>query len=113
MKIKNDTAQYILIQSEIDASTYQLTFSMFGQKDNRVVDISPVKLYDSKPAPPDLYQDDPTLPNGEVKQVDWAAPGIKASFNYLVTRNGETLSKDTFFSNFIPWQAVYLRGTKN
>ena len=113
LKIKNDTAQYILIQSEIDASTYQLTFSMFGQKDNRVVDISPVKLYDSKPAPPDLYQDDPTLPNGEVKQVDWAAPGIKASFNYLVTRNGETLSKDTFFSNFIPWQAVYLRGTKN
>jgi hypothetical protein len=58
-----------------------------------------------------LYQDDPTLPKGTTKQVDWAAPGAKSMFTYKVTRNGEILEDQTFYSNYRPWQAVYLVGT--
>ncbi len=111
LKIKNDTQDYILIQSDADTANTKLTFELFGKKDNRQIDISSVRLWDPLPAPPDLYQDDPTLPAGTIKQVDWAAPGIKAAFDYQVTRDEEVLFKTTFFSNFIPWQAVYLRGT--
>jgi SAM-dependent MidA family methyltransferase len=37
--------------------------------------------------------------------------GAKASFEYKVTRNGETLQEQTFSTVYRPWAAVYLRGT--
>lgn len=111
LKIKNDTPAHILIQATTDTKKYFLKFDLYGKRDGRTVEISPVKLWDSRPAPPDLYQDDPTLPTGQVKQVDWANTGVKATFDYAVKRGDEEVFKKTFFSNFVPWQAVYLRGT--
>jgi vancomycin resistance protein YoaR len=64
------------------------------------------------PAPPELRQDDPTLPKGTVKQVDFAANGANVVFSRTVTRSGQTLIQETFRSNYRPWQAVYLVGTK-
>jgi vancomycin resistance protein YoaR len=111
LKFKNDTSTPILIQTRTDVANLSLTFDLYGAGDGRKAHITNQKLWDVTQPPPDLYQDDPTLAKGVVKQVDFAAWGAKASFDYLVTRNGETLQKDTFISNFRPWQAVYLRGT--
>lgn len=111
LKIKNDTGTHILIQTTADTKNYSLTFELYGKKDGRIASVSAVRLWDSKPAPPDLFQDDPTLPTGQVKQVDWANPGIKAAFDYTVTKNDEVVFSKNFYSNFVPWQAVYLRGT--
>lgn len=112
LKIKNDTPAYILIQATTDTKNTKLTFELYGKKDGRTVEISPARLWDARPAPPDLNQDDPTLPVGTVKQVDWAAAGIKAAFDYNVKRGEEEVFKKTFSSNFIPWQAVFLHGTE-
>lgn len=112
LKFKNNTSNHLLIQTETDFDNSKLTFYIYGKSDGRQVYISPVKLWDQKPSPPDLYQDDPTLPIGTVKQVDWANGGVKASFDYKVSRGDEIVTNQTFFSNFIPWQAVFLRGTK-
>lgn len=110
-KFRNDTPKYILIQVKNDPKKYSLVFEIYGTKDGRNVTISkPVITNVIKPLP-DLYQDDPTLPIGQVKQVDYAAWGAKVSFNYKVTKNGETLINKNFISNYQPWQAVYLRGT--
>ena len=109
--IKNDTPTYILIQTKTDTKNLTLRFELYGTRDGRVAEISNHKVWDITPAPPPLYQDDPTLKVGVTKQVDWAATGTKASFQYKVTRNGETLQDTTFYSNFRPWQAVYLKGT--
>lgn len=111
LKIKNDTTTPILIQAKTDTQNLELVFKLYGAKDDRTVDISPVRLWDSRPAPPALYQDDPTLPNGVIKQVDWSNAGIKSAFDYTVRRGDEETFKKTFFSDFVPWQAVYLRGT--
>ncbi len=111
LKIRNDTPAYILIQTKTDTNNLTLTFELYGTNDGRKAKITNHKVWDVTPPPPDLYQDDPTLPLGRVKQVDWAAWGAKASFDYRVTRNGETLQNTTFYSNFRPWQAVFLRGT--
>lgn len=110
LKFKNDTGHYILIQTATDTKNMTLTFTLYGTRDGRVSKISNQKLWDVTPPPEPLYQDDPTLPPGTVKQVDWAAWGAKASFDYTVSRNGTVLEQQTFFSNFRPWQAVYLRG---
>ena len=65
-----------------------------------------------RPAPPDLYQDDSTLPKGQVKQTDFAANGADVYFTRTVTKNGKTIISDNFVSDYQPWQAIYLRGTK-
>lgn len=111
LKIQNDTPSHVLIQAIADTKNLSLTFELYGKKDGRIAEISPTRLWDPRPAPPDLVQDDPTLPTGQMKQVDWANPGIKAAFDYKVTRNGEVLFEKNFFSNFVPWQAVFLKGT--
>lgn len=112
LKFKNNTPAYILIQTKTDTNKLSLTFELYGTSDGRKAEITDQKLWGITPPPPDLYQDDPTLQKGIVKQVDWAAWGAKASFRYRVTRNRETLEDTDFFSNFKPWQAVFLRGTK-
>lgn len=110
LKIKNDTGNFILIQAKPDTRKQTLTFELYGTNDGRTAQILNHKIWDVTPAPPALYQDDPTLPPGVTKQVDWAAQGTKASFDYVVRRNGQILTEKTFFSNFRPWQAVFLRG---
>ena len=111
LKFKNDTGGHILIQTKINLSSSYLAVELYGTKDGRISNISNVRLWGVTPPPADLYQDDPTLPAGTVKQVDWKAWGGKAAFDWKVTRGGEVLQERTFYSNYRPWQSVYLRGT--
>lgn len=112
LKFKNDTGSYILIQTSIDPNVLRLTFDIYGAKDGREVSISKPVITNQTPAPADVYQDDPTLPKGQIKQVDFAAAGANVYFTRQVTKNGKVIIFDRFDSNFRPWQAVYLRGTK-
>ncbi len=110
-KFKNDTPGNILIQAYPDTKNYTLVFELYGTKDGRVSTIGkPVITFTTAP-PPDIYQDDPTLPTGTVKQTEHRALGTKTYFTYVVTRNGEEINKQTFYSNFRPWANVFLRGT--
>ena len=111
-KFKNDTGKFILIQTQIDLINLSLTFNLYGTKDGRTSNITKPVLWGYSPAPTPLYTDDPTLPVGIVKQIDFAASGIKSQFEYTVTKNGEVINHQTFYSNFEPWQAKFLRGTK-
>jgi vancomycin resistance protein YoaR len=111
LKIKNNTPAYILIQTKTDTNNLTLEFDLYGTNDGRISQISNQKLWGITPPPTDLYQDDPTLKVGIVKQVDWSAWGAKAAFDYKVTRGNEQLENTTFFSNYRPWQAIYLKGT--
>lgn len=112
LKFKNDTDNWILIQSQIDLDNLSLAFYLYGTKDGRQVSISKPVISNVRPAPPDIYQDDPTLLKGEIKQTDFAASGANVYFIRTVTKNGKEIIYDKFVSNYQPWQAVYLRGTK-
>lgn len=112
LKFTNNTSSHILIQTHVDTNTFSLVYELYGTSDGRKAEISKPKIWSESPPPPDLYQDDPTLPTGQTKQVDWKAWGAKVSFDYKVTRNGETLIEKSFYSNYKPWQSVFLKGTK-
>jgi len=112
LRFKNDTGNYILIQSVIDPNELRLTFYLYGTKDTREVIMSEPVITSQSPAPEPSYQDDPSLPKGTVKQVDFAAPGASVFFTRKVTKDGKVVIDEKFTSNFKPWQAVYLRGTK-
>ncbi|MBI2020408.1 VanW family protein [Candidatus Daviesbacteria bacterium] len=109
-KFKNDTPNHILIQAYIAGTTLYVDF--YGTSDGRVATISKSIVTNLTSPPPELRQDDPTLPKGEVKQVDFPAWGANVSFSRTVTRGSETLISETFKSNYKAWQAVYLVGTK-
>lgn len=111
LKFKNDTPAHLLIQTYANRAANRLTYEIYGTADGRAAKITNHRVWDQQPPPEPLYQDDPTLPAGTVKQIDFAAWGAKAAFDYTVTRSGETLTNHTFHSSFRPWQAVYLRGT--
>ncbi len=110
--IKNNTDHHILIQKVIDKSNYYLSFLIYGAPDGRQVYISQSRIWDQAPPPPDLYQEDPTLPAGTVKQIDWAAWGAKTAFDYKVSKGNDILQEKTFYTNYRPWQAIYLQGSK-
>ncbi|MEK7070487.1 MAG: vancomycin resistance protein, partial [Patescibacteria group bacterium] len=113
-KLKNDTGSHILIQTVVDQENNLLTFNLFGKKDGRRTEISPVTLYDVQPPLPELRQDDPTLKKGVVKQVDFPAWGGKAVFTYKVFDSaGKEVINTRYLSSYRPWQAIYLVGTSD
>ncbi|MEK7188646.1 MAG: VanW family protein [Patescibacteria group bacterium] len=110
LKIKNDTQNYVLIQAKADTKNLTLAFELYGTKDGRISNISKSKITEVVAPPEDLYQDDPTLPIGTTKQIDFKAWGAKVVFNYSVEKEGKVIYQKTFTSNYHPWQAVFLRG---
>lgn len=111
IKIKNDTPGHILIQTFTDTKNMTLRFELYGTSDGRTATISKPVVSSVIPPPEDLYIDDPTLPSGEIKQVDYKAWGAKVNFNYKVERSGQVIFEETYYSNYRPWQAKFLRGT--
>ncbi len=111
LKFINDTPGYLLIQTKVDAKNLSMRYEIYGTQDGRTATISPAKIYGQTPPLATIYQDDPTLPLGTKKQIDWSAPGARVSFDYKVTRGSEVLQDRTFYSTYQPWAAIYLVGT--
>lgn len=112
LKFKNDTGNYILVQSYIDLEAQSLRYVLYGKKDGREVTLTNPVVTGIVPAPEPLNQDDPTLPKGTVKQVDFAAAGATVTFNRTVKKNGKVIIDEKFTSRYAPWRAVFLVGTK-
>ena len=110
-KFKNDTPGHLLLQTAFDPKRYTLVFEIYGTKDGRISTITKPIVTGVTAPPEDLYTDDPTLPIGTVKQVDFKAWGSKVTFAYKVEKDGVVIFEKTFVSNYRPWQAKFLRGT--
>lgn len=111
LKFTNDTGNYILIEAKADPKKLSLVFELYGTKDGRIATTTKPIISNATPPLETVYQDDPTLPVGTLKQVDYSASGAKVVFDYTVSRDGQEIYKKTFVSNYRPWAAVYLRGT--
>ncbi len=110
-KFKNDTSGHLLIQTYANTAAASLVFEIYGTSDGRTATTTKPITTDVSPPPEDLYVDEPTLPEGTIKQIDWRAWGAKSRFTYKVKRAGEIIYEKTFYSNYRPWQAIFLRGT--
>jgi vancomycin resistance protein YoaR len=112
LKFKNDTNNYILVQTQVNPESQQLSIFLYGTADGRSVILTQPIITSRTPPPPDLYQDDPTLQKGIIKQVDFKVEGARVSFTRTVMRNGKKIISENFISNYAPWQSIFLRGTK-
>jgi len=113
LRFVNDTGHYVLIQSYYDGVNKKLAYEIYGTSDGRKAVISNYKQWGAAPAPPDVWIDDPTLPIGKVIKDESRVPGLKTAFDWTVSRNGEVILQKTFTSSYVPWAAVYRRGTGN
>jgi vancomycin resistance protein YoaR len=112
LKWVNDTGHYILIHTYADRQNQTLTFRYYGTNPGRTVEID--GPYESNPVPhgPPVYREDPTLPKGQTKQIEWPKDGLDVTVYRIIKQNGVEVQRDTFFSRYRPWQAVYLVGTR-
>ncbi|MFQ6059328.1 MAG: VanW family protein [Anaerolineae bacterium] len=111
-KFQNDTPHYLLIETEVDAEAGTLTFYFYGTRPDRTVEIE--GPFEENPVPHGLpiYEEDPELPKGTVKQIDWAKDGLDVTIYRLIKQGDKVLKREKFFSRYRPWQDVYLVGTK-
>ncbi len=112
LKFKNDTGNYILIQSYINEEDRALSYVLYGKKDGREVTLTTPITTGYSPPPEPVYQDDPTLPKGVTNQIDFAAAGATVVFNRTVKKEGKIIIDEKFVSRYAPWRAVFLVGTK-
>jgi vancomycin resistance protein YoaR len=112
LKWVNDTGHHILIQTYVDRVNNTLTFRYYGTNPGRTVEMD--GPYEDNPVThgPPVYRDDPTLPKGETKQIEWAKDGLDVTVYRIIKEGGVEVQRETFFSRYRPWQAVYLVGTK-
>ncbi len=111
-KFKNDTGNWLLLQATIDETTAKLTLELFGKSDGRKTVLKGPVIVSTIAPPAPIYEDDPTISMGQVKQVDTAHAGATVHFERQVTRDNQVIINETVASSYIPWPARFLRGTK-
>lgn len=110
LKFKNNTGSYILIQGYADTANHLLYMDFYGKDDGRQVIVSNPTITNQTPPPAAKYEQDDSLPQGTIKQVDFSAWGANVTVTRKVTRGSEVLEDNIFRSNYRPWQAVFKYG---
>jgi len=109
-KFQNDTPYWLLMETYFNPKNQTLTWKFYSTSDGRTVEwdtSGPTNVVE----PPDpLYEENPDLAEGEIKQVDWAAEGADVTITRTVTRNGQVLFTDTFTTHYQPWRDIYQYG---
>ncbi|MBN1888058.1 MAG: VanW family protein [Thermoflexales bacterium] len=109
-KFTNDTPYHLLIESYTNATAGTLTFKFYSTPDGRQVTLGKPEVVNVVPHGPDIIEEDPSLPPGTRKQVDWAVDGADVTVRRLVERDGVVLYQDALFTRYLPWQAVFQVG---
>jgi vancomycin resistance protein YoaR len=113
-KFTNDTPNWLLMETYVNPGARTLTWKFYSTSDGRSVEWDTTGLQNKEDPPDPLYQENPELSKGEIKQVDWAIEGADVSVSRTVWRDGNVLHDDVFNTHYMPWRAVceYGPGTK-
>lgn len=109
-KFRNDTDHWLLMETYVSSSNSSLTWKFYSTSDGRVVDSETSGLTNIVEAPDPVYRENPELPSGTVKQVDYAVDGADVVVRRTVTRNGSILYQDTFSTHYEAWRDIYEYG---
>lgn len=123
VKFINDTNNYILIQTSIEGD--DIYFNFWGQKDDRVIEITDPVIYNVTKPPATKIIETLSLAPGEKKCTERAHNGADTYFDYKVAyatstpkenldeESLESLTKEKrFSSHYVPWQEVCLLGVE-
>lgn len=109
-KFTNDTPYWLLMETYVVPSTSSITWKFYSTSDGRTVDWDTTGPTNIVEPPEPLYRENPDLPEGTIKQVDWEARGAYVSVNRTVYRDGQVYFSDQFNTQYQPWPAIYEYG---
>ena len=107
-RFTNDTPYWLLMETYMGANS--LTWKFYSTSDGRTVDWDTSGLQNIVEPPEPLYEENPDLAQGEIKQVDWAVDGADVTVTRQVYRDGAIFFEDIFNTHYLPWQAKYQYG---
>jgi len=110
LKFTNDTPFWLLMETYVDPSSSSITWKFYSTSDNRQVKWETSGVTNVVPAPDPIYRENPDLPSGTIKQVDWQADGADVTVKRIVYRNGEVYLQDTIYTHYEPWSDVFEYG---
>jgi vancomycin resistance protein YoaR len=109
-KFTNDTPYWLLMETYVSASNGTLTWKFYSTSDGRTVEwqtSGPINIVEP---PEPLYEENPDLSKGTIKQIDYAADGSDVRISRTVSRDGVVILDDVIGTHYLPWQAVYQYG---
>ncbi|MDX1436018.1 MAG: VanW family protein, partial [Anaerolineales bacterium] len=109
-KFTNDSPNWLLMETYVNAAGRSLTWKFYSTSDGRRVEWDSTGLQNKIEAPEPLYQENPDLAKGEIKQVDWAVEGADVTITRTVFKGDSTYLEDRFVTHYRPWRAVYEYG---
>ena len=111
-KFQNDTPYWLLMEVYVNEAAGRITWKFYSTSDGRQVSVSPPDVQNVEPAPEPLYEEDPALAQGEIKQVDYAADGADVTVYRTITRDGVTINTGELplGTHYQPWRAIYHYG---
>ena len=109
-KFINDSPYWLLMETYVNPSYSSLVWKFYSTDDGRSVEWETSGVTNVVEAPKTLYRENPDLPQGEVKQVDWAADGADVTVHRWVYRDGQIIDEDIIETNYQPWQAIFEYG---
>ncbi|MCW5850699.1 MAG: VanW family protein [Anaerolineae bacterium] len=112
LRFKNDTGAAILVHTVVNPTNASLTVRFYGTKPQREVSLDGPRILKRVPAGPPVYQDDPTLPLGQQKQVEVAREGMDVELFRVIKQGGQVVSRERFLSEYVPTQATFKVGKK-
>jgi len=106
----NDTPYWLLMETYFNAAARRLTWKFYSTKDGRTVMWNTSGLKNVVEPPDPLYEENPDLAKGEIKQVDWAAEGADVDISRFVYMDEALLFSDNFSTHYMPWRDIYQYG---
>jgi vancomycin resistance protein YoaR len=107
-RFTNDSPYWLLMETYVGANS--ITWKFYSTSDGRTVSWDTTGLQNIVEPPDPLYEENPDLAQGQIKQVDWAVDGADVSVTRTVTRDGSVIHSDVFNTHYLPWQAKYQYG---
>ncbi len=109
-KFTNDTPNWLLMETYVNPAASSITWKFYSTSDGRRVDWQTTGPTNIIPAPETVYRENPDLPSGTIRQVDYSADGADVTVNRIVYRNDAVYLQDTFYTHYEPWADVFEYG---
>jgi len=107
---RNDTAVPVYIVGITDTANARLTFQLYGSSDGRSVRYEgPVKKNWKQPGAA-VWQYDPGLPSGAVRQLVHGRPGVDVTLTRIITFPNGQVRRDPYVTRYTPWEDFFTYG---
>jgi len=109
-KFTNDSPYWLLMETYVNREARTLTWKFYSTSDGRTVEWDSTGLRNLVEPDEPVYQENPELARGEIRQVDWEVEGADVTVTRTVYRDGQVYFEDAFSTHYLPWRAVYEYG---